>query len=287
MEDFDIKEWSCPTCTYKNTNHYYVCEVCNHENDKWQLVDLYPEFKTENKIEKVYNVFGKKNKILLPVLACSTYEQFCVNIDNLYPFTIIEDGLSGIFLISVNCDIQTLDKVYKYAKTKYPHLWIGINLLVYNPNIISKFLEDNNPDGLWFDKSFITDKDYQNIPLYFLNMFKKCKWDGLYFGSVLFKYQEKKGNDRIIIQNALLYTDIVTTSGISTGIAIEDSKLELVKSITNNNSLLATASGNSIDTIVKHSSIVNIFLFRSSFVDDNDNYKIDCIKQLLSSIKSL
>jgi hypothetical protein len=284
MFNFDVKPWTCTKCTYYNTEHHYICYLCNYEFDEWHLQELNNEFKYENKIDKVKKVFKKDKLILLPVLSCDTYEQFCNNIDNLYPFTKLDKGLSGIFIINANCTMDTLIKTYHYGKTKYPDLWIGINPLTYNAEVLSNLLINVNPDGLWFDKSFIEPTTIQNIPNYFINLFKKCNWNGLYFGGVLFKYCKEPDDKESVIKNASQYVDIITTSGNSTGTAIENTKLDMVYSITNKQNMIATASGNSIDIINRDKDKVNIFMFRTNFVDENDDYILTKIQKLIDTL---
>jgi hypothetical protein len=77
----DIKKWECKTCTFENVKHYNICEMCNNESDTYHFVNTGEYRQNINKIEKVYKIFGKKNKIILPVLSCHTEEQF-IEIDN-------------------------------------------------------------------------------------------------------------------------------------------------------------------------------------------------------------
>lgn len=278
--EFDVQDWECTKCTFINENHHYICEICGDEKLKWSLKELNPDYKVENKKEKVKKVFGKTTKIFLPVLACSTYEQFCNNIDNLFPY-VNNEGLSGIFLISSDYDNKIIEEVFIYSKKKYPSLWVGVNLLSRNPYTIANFLHKYKPDGLWMDQSFISSDKYQNIPEYFLNIFKKCDWHGLYFGGTLFKYQPDVCDKETVIKNSLPFMDIITTSGDATSIPISLDKLKLVSSNLKNTNIIATASGNNIDTIKRDISNVNIFLFRSYFVDNDDNYIIEKIEKLL------
>lgn len=279
-----VANWNCPCCTYYNTKHSYICDMCFNFQEKWNIADLNPEFRTENKLEKIKHKFGKTNKILLPVLACSTYEQFCQNIKNLYKYYNIKNGLSGIFLINMNCETSVIGDVSQFIKENYPDLWFGVNLLTTNPYTISNFLIKYNPDGLWADKSYITELDYQNVPLHMLNIFKKINWNGLYFGGVLFKYQPENDDKLAIINNSKPYMDVLTTSGSSTGKIIDDDKLNMFLSNLDETNVLATASGNTIETIKSQIDKVNIFIFRSDFVDENDNYDMRKIAELVSSI---
>lgn len=266
---FDIKAWECLVCSFLNTRHYCICEYCHNEMLDWRLEDLNREFRIENKIEKIKSIFGRDKRILLPVLACSTFYHFMYNIDNLYPFTKISNGLSGIFLINNNCNNDIISEVYKSAKLKYPNLWIGVNINTNNIVEIVNFIKDHNPDGFWMNKSFVTEKDYQNIPLYLLNIFKKLNWYGLYFGGISAEEYPIIEDKIKCLNNASNYMDVIIESDIS-----------LIKKNDNKN-VIALASGNTIKSINMFSDLINIFIFRNKFVDENNNYIIDKIAQLL------
>jgi hypothetical protein len=235
-------------------------------------------------MEKLKTHFSKTERILLPVLACHSFEQFVKNINLLYKY-VSPTSLSGIFIIPINSDISILGQVLMYCKSRFPDLWIGVNLLTYNPETICTFLKKYNPNGFWTDKSFVTDTDYQNVPEIFLNLFESIGWNGLYFGGTLFKYTQSVGDSSKIVINTIDYCDVIITSGYQTGSSINPEKLKMIRNaISEKNPIpIATASGNDNHIISRDKGCVNIFLFRTCCVDENDDYIPEKIEIIINS----
>ena len=118
---------------------------------------------------KINNTFGSIDKIILPVLSYNNSKQFKTNINNLYDY-FLKKKINGVWILS---SIDITAEIILWAKKKYPDLWIGINLLGYEISVIINFLEKYNPDGLWTDNSYITDKKNQVIPTFIKNEFKR------------------------------------------------------------------------------------------------------------------
>jgi hypothetical protein len=278
-----IKPWVCNYCTIINTSHPYFCNVCNNQNDIYSVLPEAEDYKQLNKIDRVKNVFGKTTKILLPVLSCYTENQFLDNIDKLYTY-FKQKKISGIFLLSTNINIQNFEIMYENAKKIYPDFWMGINLIGFNIFNVFDFIKKYNPDGLWVDNSYLCNINNLGLCELIINQFKKNNWKGLYFGGVMFKYTSTCNyyNDEIIkITNK--YMDILTTTGDGTGIEITNDKLEFIHNNTND-VCIAIASGIHNNNINKISEKANVFIVRTSIVDNTNNIDLDKLNDLIYSL---
>ena len=80
--------------------------------------------------------------------------------------------------------------------------------------------------------------------------------------------------------------DVLTTSGIRTGIPIEKEKLEFIYKNKHKKLPIAIASGitpENIPNIIKH---CNIFIVRSSIIDTNNNISMSKLFKLIKAIKN-
>ena len=100
-------------------------------------------------------------------------------------------------------------------------------------------------------------------------------WKGLYFGGTAFKKQriipQEKYEDAA--KYATQFMDVVTTSGIATGIEADISKIKTFRSSIGD-SVLAIASGITVDN-AKMYSIADCFMVATGINYENDFYEID------------
>ena len=278
----DIKKWACKTCTFENMKHYNICEMCHNESDTYNFVNTGEYRQNINKIEKVTKVFGKTNKIILPVLSCYTEEQFMQNINNLYPFY-KENQISGVWIMTSNSTIKSVHNVIKWIKNEYPNFWVGANLIGENIFDVFKFLKETKPDGIWIDNSYLNNSEDYSIPNMILDQFERINWHGLYFGGVMFKYQSNNNDmNKEIIKNAHRYVDVLTTSGVATGVAIEPSKIISIHEIVKNDVLIAVASGITAYNLNTISNECSIYIIRTSIVDQNNNIDLIKLKKIIN-----
>jgi hypothetical protein len=278
----DIPDWKCCECSSINNKHYYYCNVCKTENDKFNIINCNNEYKIENKKEKVMKVFNN-SKIITITLSCYNFEHFQKNIINIYPL-FEKKIIGGIWITSSNNNYDVICDTIILVKEMYPTFWVGINLVGENIITVLKFINKYKPDGIWNDNSYITDKDYQNIPELIIDQFKKYNWNGLYFGGTLFKYITYEGDINKILENSYKYMDVVTTSGDGTGIEINNEKLINVYNLVAKNSLIAVASGISSTNIKKISKYCNIFLVGTSVTDQDYNVIVDKVIELYNEL---
>jgi predicted TIM-barrel enzyme len=95
-------------------------------------------------------------------------------------------------------------------------------------------------DGLWADKSGVTDMYVSQGARQAWSYKRETAWDGEYFGGVAFKYQEPVNDVALAAKKANEYMDVVTTSGVATGSAPDLDKIRWMSTEANR---LAIASG--------------------------------------------
>ncbi len=120
-----------------------------------------------------------------------------------------------------------------------------------------------NVDGLWVDDAYIYEElGYKNqgYAKDILDTIYNTGWKGLYFGGVAFKYKKEVRDLVKTTEIACKYMDVITTSGIGTGIAPEVKKIKVMSEIVHkNHKKLAIASGISSKNINSY-KMADIFM---------------------------
>ena len=280
----DVKPWTCEYCTFIESNHPNICKMCMKYSNNYSIINQGEYLKNINKIDKVTNIFGKKNKILLPVLSCYNEDQFKYNINNLFNY-FSNKKIGGIWLMTTNTEIEVVEEIIKWVREKYPEFWIGVNLIGENIFKVFKFIKENNPDGIWIDNSYIIKDCNFDIPNLILDQFDKMKWNGLYFGGVMFKYQNNDNTDLKTLKEVHKYIDVLTTTGRSTGVAIDSEKLNYIHNNTNENIMIGIASGINSENIKFIKDKCNIFIVRTSLVNNKNDIILEKLDELINSIE--
>lgn len=208
------------------------------------------------------------NTIITPVIHAVTEKQVFENVD-----IILEKGLNHIFLITHGrmTDEQLLQCGYK-VKEQHLDLWTGINFLgMSTAEALAR--EDLIPfDALWCDGS-ISQTEAKDVRVF----------EGLFFGGLAFKYQPKTTDLYTECYNAVCSTDVATTSGVGTGIAADDEKIETILKYLNGHPL-AIASGVSPENIHRYSGKIDYLLVASSITEKNEIINPDKLQQLIDNL---
>ena len=285
-----VSPWTCPRCSFENTEHYYMCGSCSHEEEEFHLQkELNEAYKLEDKFAKLERHFGRTSKILLPVVSCFDEHHFRETIDMLYPFYERQD-IQGIWLINTNCSVETLETVAMWIHETYPNLWVGINILGYNLFEVTQFMYNYSTvfKGLWVDNPQITaEGPYQNVPEIVASLFHQASWDGLYFGGTLFKYirvSKDINQQNALCVNSIPYMDVITTSGDGTGIAISTEKIQRVHSLVHDQRPVGLASGVTAENIDSVKDFTDVYIVGTYFYC-GDTYNISEEKLAILSRK--
>lgn len=156
-------------------------------------------------------------------------------------------GADGVFLIDQGMSDRELLALLPKLKERYPHLWLGVNLLGYDPPDILSLPEIALIDGIWSDDAGVDSLDPQRAARAaerFGAARTRSGWKGLYFGGTAFKTQAPIPYDRLpeVARAAAGAMDVVTTSGRGTGVAIEPEKVRIMREAIGDHPL-AVASG--------------------------------------------
>lgn len=199
---------------------------------------------------------------IIPVIHMLNQNQVITNVK-----TCIDCGIKKVFLInhSVSRD-ELIDCAFR-VKKEYPKLWVGINMLgIPTKNALNY---EFKLDGLWCDES-ITSFDAQLVR----------NFKGMFFGGLAFKYQPQPKDLKVACDDAILATDVATTSGAGTGKAANIDKIKLIREYLGEHPM-AIASGVSTSNIEYYKGIVDYLLVASSITSPGEIiYKGELLKLL-------
>jgi len=202
---------------------------------------------SKNKIEKA---FGRK-KVFLPVIHVVNEEQALRNVA-----VAVQTQADGIFLINHNIHAYELLSVFRAIKNKFPELWIGINFLDLFNDDAAREVISVGANALWTDNAGVHE-GMTIAPVTRSELFSQ--WEGLYFGGVAFKYQQKVKDIALVAKLSLDAVDVVTTSGARTGTAPLVDKISIMREAIGNFPM-AIASGITIENVRSFLSFCDCFL---------------------------
>ena len=222
-----------------------------------------------------HKLFKQIGPVVLPVIHVKNIVQVFNNIDK-----IVGEGAPGCFLINHDFGIDDFLPIIKKVRIKFPSLWLSVNFLAETGKVAFPILSDLSSqgcfiDGYWGDDACI-DENGVNIEAKIISKIRNdTGWKGLYFGGTAFKKQriipqEKYGD---AAKYATQFMDVVTTSGVATGIEADISKIKTFRSCIGD-SVLAIASGITVDN-AKMYSIADCFMVATGINYENDFYEID------------
>jgi len=188
--------------------------------------------------------------------------------------TAVENGADGVFLINhwdepntVPCRVLT--EIAMMVRIYFPEIWIGVNYLDLSPEEAFRELP-READGLWTDS---------------LRPLEKLSGGRLRFGGVGFKHQKKLVTLEQEVKKALLLTDVLTTSGIATGVAASTEKIELIRGVAGTEKLIGLASGVTSKNISLYLPLVNFFLVATGISKSFTEFDPKKIREVSDVIK--
>ncbi len=222
-----------------------------------------------------------QNHFFLPVVHVLNLEQTMRQME-----IVFQNGADGVFLIGHGIRYNELFDIYSQVRDTYPYNWIGLNCLDLAP--LEMFLRiPKGVNGIWVDNAYINEEldiNEQKYPLKVKNLINKNKWNGLYFGGVAFKYQKRVNDTIMATKIACQYMDVVTTSGIGTGLAAEPEKIKIMSTIVKKyNKKIGIASGITFNNVEDYKS-VNYFLVATGISNDFYTFNPLLVKKLSDKI---
>ncbi len=180
-------------------------------------------------------------------------------------------GINKVFLISHRGSNEALVELAHEMKNIHPELWVGVNLLGVPTIEALTMPELDGLDGIWSDVTITP------------TMADKRTFKGQFFGGVAFKYQPQPDDLKTACEEAILATDVATTSGDGTGIAADDSKIHSIREYLGFHPM-AIASGVNAENAKIYKDKVNYLLVASSITDRGEMINEDALKELIASI---
>lgn len=128
-------------------------------------------------------------------------------------------------------------------------------------------------DGLWFDQSLSPEYTKENR-----------KFKGMIFGGLAFKYQPQPDDLEKACNDAILSTDVATTSGVATGKAADISKILTIHEYLDGHPM-AIASGVNASNILSYKGLVDYLLVASSITSRTEMIYEDKLVELVELLK--
>jgi len=197
-------------------------------------------------------------------------------------------GADGAFLVNHGVSYKFVLEWASIIAEKFKDFWIGINLLgLFALEVFDLLPVDTHIKGVWVDDAGINDTLSPHEQSYPQRVCDKIatKFKGIYFGGVAFKYQRDAVNVNYIATGnaARNYMDVVTTSGIATGVPADIEKVKKIK-MAIGKVPLALASGVSSENVHLYSKFVDCFIVPTSVSDSFHELSEVKMQELVSKL---
>ncbi len=193
----------------------------------------------------------------------------------------ISEGAQGIFLINHDFDVDTFLPMLRETRDHFADVWLGVNFLAVTglvafPTLASLADDGCYIDAYWADDARIDEKSAASQPEAEAIGRARGQWDGLYFGGTAFKKQRPVDADdyEVAARLACKHMDVVTTSGVATGKAVDTRKIEQFRRGCADQPL-ALASGITPENAAGYCDTVDAFLVATGISAANDFYNLD------------
>lgn len=221
--------------------------------------------------------FGSRGPVVLPVVHVLETERTLANIDILHG-----EGARGCFLINHDFGVDRFKDILREVRAARPDLWIGVNFLAVTgrdafPQLVDLQAEGCRIDAYWADDARIDERVSNQVEAEAIAA-ARAGWDGLYFGGTAFKKQ------RVVDPSdyakaagfAADWMDVVTTSGLATGLEADDAKVAVFRDAVGS-APLALASGITPENAHRYKD-VDCFMVATGINFDDNFYDIDPVR---------
>jgi uncharacterized protein len=230
----------------------------------------------------------QKPHVFLPVVHVEYEEQALRNIA-----IARENGADGAFLINHQVGAPTLVSTYEEAQQEHRDFFLGVNILGFKPYNTLEFTLDRTPvAGIWSDNAHATEPGRSHMAQEFLNVRARYGWEGIYFGGVEFKGQQQLGDAALAAQRALPFVDVVTTSGVRTGLPPTVEKIVEMKDAIEqvpeySDTPLAIASGMSPENVRTYARANVFFVFSAISRPGTENFDPYRVREFADEMEKL
>lgn len=203
------------------------------------------------------------------------------------------EGAKGCFLINHDFGVPPFLDIVRDVRAAHPDLWMGLNFLAVTGRdafpVLNKLeAEGCRVDAYWADDARIDERQTDQTEAREISDARGA-WTGLYFGGTAFKKQRPVPEAEYAASARLAcdWMDVVTTSGLGTGIEADDSKIATFRKAIGDTAL-ALASGISAENAHRYAA-VDCFMVATNINYDDNFYDIEParLRQLLSVARGL
>ena len=268
--------FSCETCQFLNNKNIATCEMCESSNPSYSadiassILERYRELPVDRSAS--IQRLGRHKKKLIAVLHfivdhSVTIQDRAVSQARLA----FENGADGVMCIigEQPFSVSEFLSCYRSVRLAFPEKFVGLNFLSSADVVIENLPQVLDADALWMDSGVHGKGVHQPYVSSIQRALKDFKFSGLHFGGFFFKgsnqtlplSQERLCEFATLARRSF---DILTTSGVCTGVPIDRNQLErIAQSVDSKTSLLALASGVDEGNIDSFLPFVDYFLIGS------------------------
>ncbi|MGI9523883.1 MAG: hypothetical protein ACR2PG_19800 [Hyphomicrobiaceae bacterium] len=225
---------------------------------------------------KFHKAFATQGPVVLPVIHVVSVKRTLDNID-----VAIDAGAPGCFLINHDFGVDAFLPIIRDVRAAHPSWWMGVNFLGVTgrdafPILAQLQTSDCRFDAYWADDARIDERSVSQCEAKAIAAVRdNTIWRGLYFGGVAFKKQRTvaAGNYKSAAAAGVAFMDVVTTSGVATGLQADLSKISAFRSGIADHTM-ALASGITPDNAEDYQD-VDCFMVATGINKPNNFYDID------------
>ncbi len=224
-----------------------------------------------------HRLFKTPGPVVTPVIHVQDLGQTLANIGHAMRL-----GAPGIFLINHDFPVEPFLPILRGVRAECPDVWLGVNFLAQSGRVAFPILgqlqaEGCGIDAYWADDACIDERRSSQDEAEANAAIREASgWTGLYFGGVCFKKQRPVDPALNALSAGLArpFMDVVTTSGVATGEAVDLTKIADFRQGLGR-APLAIASGITPDNAPTYAADVDCFLVATGINHRDDFYNID------------
>ena len=226
-----------------------------------------------------HELFHTSGPVVLPVIHVTDAEQTERNMR-----VCLDGGVGGVFLINHDFGPDRFLPIIRHARGAFPAAWIGVNFLAVTGRdafpVLSQLSDEGvRVDAYWADDARIDERvgEGEQYEADEIDMVRDAgSWRGIYFGGTAFKKQRPVdvAHYGTAARLACAHMDVVTTSGVATGKAVDLAKVAAFRAACGETAL-AIASGVTPENAADYGRDVDCFMVATGINRDGDFYNVD------------
>ncbi len=227
----------------------------------------------------LHKLFKSPGPVVIPVVHVLDIAQTERNLR-----IVIGEGAAGAFLINHDFSVERFLPIVREIRGRFPAIWFGVNFLAVTGReafpVLGELQGQGVPvDAYWADDARIDERrppEDQPEAEEIAASRAASRWQGVYFGGTAFKKQREVASKDYCVAAGLAAKrmDVVTTSGVATGQAVDMTKVAAFRRGVGE-AALALASGVTPENAACYGTEVDCFLVATGINREGDFYTID------------